>query len=115
MARGPLKWAIYIISAGLIVFGGLFIIASYAVITRLPVGMLFIIHAVLLIYFSREKKPIEIKQTVDISGPLKIKAIRCPNCSANLDAQKMEVIAGRPFMTCHYCGNKFEITEEPLW
>ena len=47
--------------------------------------------------------------------PYKPREIRCPNCSANLDAEKMIVVGGRPFITCDYCDNKFEITEEPTW
>lgn len=89
--------------------------ASYAETIRLPEGVAFIAVAALLIYFSREKKPIEIKQTISVSGPIKVKEIRCPHCGANLDAEKVVVVDGRPFMTCDYCGNKFEVTEEPTW
>ena len=78
-------------------------------------GAIFVGVAILLLYFSREKKPIEIKRTVDLSGSAKVKELRCPNCSAVLNPDKTQVIAGKPYMTCEYCGNKFEITEEPVW
>ncbi len=38
-------------------------------------GAVFIGIAVLIVYFSREKKPIEIKQTVDLSGAAKVKEV----------------------------------------
>jgi hypothetical protein len=116
MAKGALKWILYLISAGLIVLGGIFLIASYQNYeSRLPVGVVFIAVAILLLYFSREKKPIEIKQTINVSGPIMMKELHCPNCGANLNAEKTIVIDGRPFIKCDYCGNNFEVTEEPTW
>jgi len=116
MVRGASKWVVYIVAAALILLGGLFLMASFPPHeNRLPVGLAFIAVAIVLLYFSREKKPIEIRQTVTVSGPIKVKAIHCPNCGASLDVQKMMVVDGRPFMSCEYCGNKFEVTEEPTW
>ncbi len=116
LAKGALKWILYIISAGLLVLGGLFLMASYPPNeSRLPVGLVFVVVSVVLLYFSREKKPIEITQTVNVSGPIRMKELHCPNCGANLNAEKTIVIDGRPFIKCDYCGNNFEVTEEPTW
>lgn len=116
MASGALKWLIYLISAGLIVLGGLFLMASYPpYMYRLPEGLAFISVALVLLYFFRERKPIEISQEVTVSGPIKVKEVRCPNCGANLDVDRLEVVNGRPFMKCEYCGHQFELTEEPTW
>jgi DNA-directed RNA polymerase subunit RPC12/RpoP len=116
MAKGVLKWILYVISAGFIVLGGLFLMAAFPPYEyRLLPGIALIVIAVVLLYFSREKRPIEIRQTVDVSGPITTKAIPCPICSANLNADNLEVVDGRPFVTCDYCGNKIELTEEPTW
>jgi len=115
MAKGITKWVLYLSSTCLIILGILFIMASYANSLRLIEGTIFIGIAVLLLYFSREKKTMEIKQTVTVTGPIKVKEIRCPHCSALLDPEKTKVIDGRPFVNCEYCGNTFEITEEPTW
>jgi hypothetical protein len=115
VAKGVLKWILYLISAGLIILGGLFLMASYQDENRLIVGMVFVVVATVLLFFSREKKPIEITQTVNVSGPIKMKELHCPNCGANLNAEKTIVVDGRPFIKCDYCGNNFEVTEEPTW
>ena len=116
MAKGVLKWILYVISAGFIVLGGLFLIAAFPPYEyRLLPGIALIVIAIVLLIFSREKRPIEIRQTVDVSGPITTKAIPCPICSANLNADNLVVVDGRPFVTCVYCGNKVELTEEPTW
>jgi len=113
--RGPLKIVVYLVSAVLIFLGVVFIISTNLGITYFLEGMVFLAVAFLLLFFSREKKPIEIKQTVTVTGPLKVKEVRCPNCTAIVDPTKAEIVDGKPYVTCSYCGNKFELTEEPTW
>ena len=115
MAKGALKWFLYIVAAGLVGLGILFIMAAYADTMRLIEGLIFIVVALIIAFFARERKPIEIKKTVRVTGPIKVKEINCPNCSAMLNPDKLQVIDGKPYMTCDYCGNKFEMTEEPTW
>jgi hypothetical protein len=115
MAKGALKWFLYLAAAGLTVLGILFIMASYANTLRLIEGIIFIAVALTIVYFSIERKPIEIKKTVSITGPVRVKELRCPNCGANLNPDKVQVIEGKPFVLCDYCKNNFEITEEPTW
>ena len=110
-----MKWVLYIAAVGLIGLGIIFIMAAYAETIRLIEGIIFIAIALTIVYFTMERKPIEIKKTVAITGPIKVKAIKCPNCSAMLNPDTVQVIDGKPYMTCDYCGNKFEITEEPTW
>ena len=84
-------------------------------VTNFFIGLVLIVIAGLLVFAVRDRKPIEIKQTVTVTGPVKIKEVRCPNCGAIVDATKAEVHEGKPYVTCTYCGNKFELTEEPTW
>jgi DNA-directed RNA polymerase subunit RPC12/RpoP len=115
MVKGPVKWVLFAASAVLILLGILFIIASYANTLRLVEGVIFIGVAILIAYFARERKPLEIKKTVSLTGPVKVKGIRCPNCNALMDPDNIQVIDGKPYLECEYCGNKFELTEEPTW
>jgi len=115
VVKGASKLLLYAISAVLAFLGIIFIISTNLGIQYFVEGAVFLSIAFLIIYFSRERKPIEIKQTVELSGAPKIKEIKCPNCSAFLDPSTVQVIDGKPFMACKYCGNKFEITEEPKW
>jgi len=93
----------------------LFIIAAYANTIRLIEGVIFIVIALMIIYLTRERKPIEIKKTVTVTGPIKVKEINCPNCNAIVNPEKIQVFDGKPYITCDYCENKFEITEDPTW
>lgn len=115
MVRGSIKILIYVVSAVLVFLGLIFMISVNLGIANLLVGLTFLVVAGLLLFLGREKKPLEIKQTVTVTGPLKVKEIRCPNCNALVDPTKTEVVDGKPFVTCRFCGNKFELTEEPTW
>ena len=114
MVKGPLKALVYLVSAGLIFLGIIFLISTIY-ITNFFVGLVFLILAGALLVMTREKKPLEIKQTIAVTGPVKVKEVRCPNCNAIVDPTKVTVSEGKPYVTCSYCGNRFELTEEPTW
>lgn len=106
---------VYIVAAVLIFLGFIFLIQTIGGITYNLVGLAFLIVAGGLLFLSREKKTIEIKQTLTLSGTPTIKEVKCPNCGAIVDPTKPQIVDGRPYVTCSYCGNKFELTEEPKW
>lgn len=113
--RSVAKIAVYIISALLLFLGSMFIMSFNLGIFYFLVGVIFTSIAIILLVLSRERKPVEIKQTISVSGPIKVREVRCPVCGAIIDITKTSVVAGKPVVTCNYCGNNFEITEEPLW
>ena len=115
MVRGTVKILVYLASAVLIFLGIIFMISTNLGPIYFLEGIVFLAVAVLLLILSRERKPLEIKQTVTVTGPIKAKEVHCPNCSAIVDPTKAEVVDGKPYVTCKYCGNKFELTEEPTW
>ena len=84
-------------------------------VVNFVIGLVFVVIAGLLVLGVRERKPVEIKHVVTVTGPVKAVEIRCPNCGANVDPTKSVVIDGKPYVTCSHCGNKFELTEEPTW
>lgn len=115
MVRGPIRILIYVVSAVLIFLGLVFMVSVNLGTVYFLEGLVFLVIAGLLLFLGREKKPLEIKQTLTVTGPLKVNEIHCPNCGALVDATKTEVVDGKPFVTCRFCGNKFELTEEPTW
>ncbi|MDH5794056.1 MAG: hypothetical protein OEZ18_05810 [Candidatus Bathyarchaeota archaeon] len=83
-------------------------------VTRLIIAaMLFIVGFGIAYYIT--KKPTTIIQQLEVSGQMKAVPIRCPNCSASVDANQIKIVSGVPYATCPYCGQTFEVTEEPKW
>jgi uncharacterized membrane protein len=83
-------------------------------VTRLVIAsMLFIVGFGIAYYIT--KKPTTIIQQLEVSGQMKAVPIRCPNCSASVDANQIKIVSGVPYATCPYCGQTFEVTEEPKW
>lgn len=115
MASGAGKILVYLFSVVMVFFGLLFMVSANLGFMYFLIGVAFLGVAGGMIFLIREKKSLEIKQTLTVTGPLKINEIHCPNCSAIVDATKTSVVDGKPFVTCSYCGNKFELTEEPTW
>jgi DNA-directed RNA polymerase subunit RPC12/RpoP len=85
--------------------------------TRLLIsGMLFIIGiAVIVGIYYTTRKPKTVIQRLEVSGQMKAVSIKCPNCSASIDANSIKIVSGVPYATCPYCGTTFEVTEEPKW
>ena len=103
-----------IVIAILFFFGIIFALASVYAYTRLIVaGMLFAVGFGIAYYIT--KKPKTVIQQLELSGQMKAVAIKCPNCSASVDASKIKIVSGVPYATCPYCGNTFEVAEEPKW
>jgi len=100
--------------AVLFFFGIIFAIASIAAPTRLIVAALLFIVGFGIAYYIT-KKPKTIIQKLELSGEMKSVALKCPNCSASVDAKQVKIVSGVPYATCPYCGQTFEIVEEPKW
>jgi uncharacterized Zn-finger protein len=79
-------------------------------------GMLFIIGIALIvgIYFTT-RKPKTVIQRLEVSGQMKAASIKCPNCGASVNANKINIVSGVAYATCPYCGTTFEVIEEPKW
>jgi DNA-directed RNA polymerase subunit RPC12/RpoP len=98
----------------LLFFGIIFALASAYDYTRLVVAaMLFIVSFGIAYYITR--KPKTIVQKLEVSGDMKAVALKCPDCSASVDAKSIKIVDGVPYATCPYCGHTFEVTEEPKW
>jgi predicted Zn finger-like uncharacterized protein len=79
-------------------------------------GILFIIGLAIVVgiyYITR--KPKTVIQHLEVSGQMKTAAIKCPNCSASINADQIKIVSGVPYVKCPYCGTTSEVTEEPKW
>jgi DNA-directed RNA polymerase subunit RPC12/RpoP len=88
-----------------------------ATLTRLAtIAILFVIGIAIIvgIYYTT-RKPKTIIQRLEVSGKMAAAPIKCPNCSASIDTNQIKIVSGVPYATCPYCGNTFEVTEEPKW
>jgi DNA-directed RNA polymerase subunit RPC12/RpoP len=105
--------------AVLFFFGIIFAMAASvaATTTRLAVSvMLFAVGFIIAtITYYTTRKPKTIIHQLELSGQMKAAAIKCPNCSASVDANQIKIVSGVPYATCPYCGSTFEVTEEPKW
>jgi len=100
--------------AVLFMFGGIFALASVYEATRLVVAAIFFAVGFGILYYLT-KKPQTIVQRLEVSGQIKTATLKCPNCSASLDASQIKIISGLPYVTCSYCGRTSELVEEPKW
>jgi DNA-directed RNA polymerase subunit RPC12/RpoP len=105
--------------AVLFFFAVIFALAAsiQATLTRLVTsGILFVIGVTIIvgIYYTT-RKPKTVIQRLEVSGQMKAVSIKCPNCSASIDANRIKIVSGVPYVTCPYCGTTFEVTEEPKW
>lgn len=107
----------------LLFFGIIFAIASSVADTTsrlntavfLFVGsIMFFVTGAVMAYFVN-KKPKTVIQRLEVSGEMKAVALKCPNCSASVDANRIKIVSGVPYATCNYCGHTFEVAEEPKW
>jgi DNA-directed RNA polymerase subunit RPC12/RpoP len=86
-------------------------------VLRLTEGIILLIVGFAIAYISYvfSRKPKTVIQQLELSGQMKAAALKCPNCSASVDANQIKIVSGVPYATCPYCGNTFEVTEEPKW
>jgi len=103
-----------IVIAVLFFFGIVFALASVYAPTRLIVAALLFVASFGIAYYIT-RKPKTIVQRLELSGHMKAVALKCPNCSASVNANTIKIVSGVPYATCPYCGQTFEIAEEPKW
>jgi len=66
--------------------------------TRLVVAaMMFLVGFGIAYYIT--KKPKTIIQRLEVSGQMKAVALKCPNCSASVDANQIKMVSGVPYAT----------------
>lgn len=113
-----LKIVLGVIAVGILFFFGIiFALASVYAPTRLIVSVLLFAVGFIIIYVMNimTRKPKTIIQRLEMSGEMKSVPLKCPNCSASIDTNQIKIVSGVPYATCTYCGQTFQVTEEPKW
>ena len=107
----------YLASAALIFLGIIFLLASVYATSRLLVGAILVLAGlgIAILTWKAGASQAPVKYELEMPGSLKVGLIKCPNCGAGLDPSKMQLKQGAPTVKCSYCGNEFEVTEEPKW
>ena len=100
--------------AVLFFFGLIFAIASVYDPLRLLTSAVLLITGIAIAYYIT-RKPKTVIHQLEVSGQMKAAPLKCPNCSASIDANRIKIVSGVPYATCAYCGSTFEVTEEPKW
>ena len=102
-----------VVVAVLFFLGIIFAIASTYDLSRAIIAVLLFVIGFVLIYLTRTPKTHV--QKLEFSGKMKAVALECPNCSASVSTDYINIVSGVPFATCPYCAQTFEIVEEPKW
>jgi len=114
----------YAVAAVLFGLGLLFLMAAPAgnAGPRVMIGLIAIGMGAGVVWLVISKKTevthiqkVELTQKIDLSGDINLDELKCENCGATLDRKSVEVRAGAVFVKCRYCGNDYQVTEEPKW
>ena len=107
----------YLVSAVLMFLGIIFLLASVYAASRLLVGAILVLAGlgIAILTWRAGVTQAPVKYELEMPGSLKVGLIKCPNCGAGLDPSKMQLKQGAPTIKCSYCGNEFEVAEEPKW
>jgi len=117
-----MKIIAYILAGILLLFGVLFIMATFSStgqIGWLLVGIILVGIAFGLIWFASRKPKVEgptnVTYQVDLSGDVNLETMKCKSCGGTLTSENVKMVAGAPMVICPYCGSTYQLTEEPKW
>ena len=117
-----MKILVSLFAAGFILLGLLFIVAAFHpqanTAGRLVIGAVLLGAGGVMIYLARMRPTVEqvtVQHTLDAPGELKIKEMRCKQCSGALSRDNMKVAEGGVTVSCPYCGSNYQIEEAPKW
>ena len=115
------------ISAGIfIIFGTLFILATFSESRNAEFGLLFTglilvgIGFVIIWFASRSKSAGEagsnnVTLKIDLPGDVNLDTMKCKSCGGSLTMDNIKMVAGAPVVSCPYCNTTYQLTEEPKW
>ena len=124
-----LMYILIIVALGLLVWGGLNILAwdpnDPAFAMNGVIGLVFVIAAVAIFAFvymdSRKEasRPVVVQNTYNVqmagSGQMEEKRITCRSCGAPIEQKDIKLIQGGLMYTCPYCNTTGALEEQPKW
>jgi hypothetical protein len=120
-----IKIIAYIAAAILILFGVLFIWATFSP-TGSPgwffIGLVSVAIGFGLIWFASRQKPApassggeNVTLKIDLPANVNLDSLKCKSCGGQLTTDAIKMVNGAPVVTCPYCGSIYQLTEEPKW
>jgi hypothetical protein len=115
----------YIFSGILIIFGVLFILATFSPtgqIGWLVVGIILVMIAFGVILLVTRSKPSSSETgngnfalNIDLPGDVNLDSMKCQSCGGDITMENIKMVAGAPVVSCPYCNTTYQLTEEPKW
>lgn len=115
----------YIFSGILIIFGVLFILATFSPtgqIGWLVVGIILVMIAFGVILLVTRSKPSSsetgngnVALNIDLPGDVNLDSMKCQSCGGDITMENIKMVAGAPVVSCPYCNTTYQLTEEPKW
>jgi hypothetical protein len=115
----------YILAAILILFGVLFIWATFSPegqIGWLVVGVISVGIGFGIIWTASRRKVTGgevggegVSYNIDLPGDVNLDTMKCRSCGGSLTMENIKMVAGAPIVSCPYCNTTYQLTEEPKW
>lgn len=116
----------YIFAGILIFFGVLFIWGSGGTggggIAWVFIGIIGVGIGLLIIWFASRSSATSsdgpqqnVTLKVDLPADVSMDKFKCTNCGNPITKDDITMIAGAPTVNCPYCGQIYQLTEEPKW
>ena len=115
----------YIFSGILIIFGVLFVLATFSPegqIGWLIIGVILVGIGFAIILVIGRSKPGSIESgasnislNIDLPGDVNLDTMKCQSCGGGLTMENIKMVAGAPVVSCPFCNTTYQLTEEPKW
>ena len=115
----------YIFSGILIIFGVLFVLATFSPegqIGWLIIGLILVGIGFAIILVIGRSKPGSIESgasnislNIDLPGDVNLDTMKCQSCGGALTMENIKMVAGAPVVSCPFCNTTYQLTEEPKW
>jgi hypothetical protein len=115
----------YIAAAILILFGVLFIWATFSPQGQLGwliIGIISVGIGFGIIFLVGRRSAAgeaaangDVTYKIDLSGDVNLDTLQCRKCGGTLTSDNITMAAGAPMVSCPYCNTTYQLTEEPKW
>jgi hypothetical protein len=115
----------YIFSGILIIFGVLFVLATFSPegqIGWLIIGVILVGIGFAIILVIGRSKPGSVESgasnislNIDLPGDVNLDTMKCQSCGGALSMENIKMVAGAPVVSCPFCNTTYQLTEEPKW
>ena len=120
---GLLKYALMAVGIMLLLLGLIYLMASEYGLRYAAIGIGLIIVGIVLLFLSYRLEKTKISQpklvhqniTVDTSGDVSLERFKCNSCGNPLKEKDLKMVDGAVILSCPYCGNVYQLEEEPKW